>query len=175
MRARRRVRLRAIRYGFGRQGHTDVLHLGFSLTVAAAAVVLTIALVATLLPAAAGIGGVAAIYLGLTGALSGYSAWRWVHWVRSRVERLHWSVVASLGGAVAAGELFAMLQLAATPMGISQQLLGLAECSLLIAATLAATGVAALSVYRRSETDQMLSVWAEQRFSRLAAGPFTAL
>lgn len=169
MRMRRRQRPRATWVRFGRQGHTGVLHLGFSLTVAAVAVVLTIALVVTLLPAAAGIGGVAATYLGLAGALSGYSAWRWVHWVRSRAERLHWSAVASLGGAVAAGELFAMMQLAATPMGISQQLLGLAECSLLIAATLATTGVAALSVYRRSETDQMLSAWAEQRFSRLAA------
>lgn len=145
-----------------------MLQLGFSLAVAAVAVVLTIALVTALLPAGAGIGGTAAAFLGLTGALAGFSAWRWVHWVHSRVERLHWSVVASLGAAVAAAELFAMLRLTATPMRISQQLLGLAECSLLIAATLATTGVVALSLHRRSETDQMLTSWAEQRFSRLA-------
>jgi hypothetical protein len=155
--------------GLDRQGHTVVLHLGFSLAIAAVAVVLTIALVSALLPAAGGVGGVAAIFAGLCGAFSGYSAWRWVHWVRSRVERMHWSVVAALGAAVTSSELFAMLQLSATPMSIGQQLLGLAECSLLIAATLASTGVAALSIYRRCETDQMLSTWAEQRFRRLAS------
>jgi hypothetical protein len=145
-----------------------VLDLGFSFAIAAVAVVLTIALVATLLPAA-GIGGVAVTALGLTGALSGYSAWRWVRWLRTRVERMHWSVVATLGAAVASSELFAMLRLAAAPMGIGPQLAGLAQFSLLIAATLAATGVSALSIYRRSETDQLLSTWAEQRFRRLAA------
>jgi len=152
-----------------------VLDLGFSLAIAAIAVVLTIALVSALLPAAAGVGGVAVTFLGLTGGLSGYSGWRWIRWVRSRVERMPWSVVAALGAAVTTSELFWMLRLAATPMSTTQQLLGLAECSLLIAATMAATGAAALSLYRRSETDQLLVSWAEQRCRRIASNAITAL
>jgi biotin transporter BioY len=146
-----------------------MLEFGLSLAVAAVAIVLTVAVVSTLLPAAAGIGGVAATFLGLTGALSGYSAWRWVRWVRNRVERMHWSVVASLGAAVTTSELFGMFRLASMPMSTTQQLLGLSELSLLIAATLAAAGAAALSVYRRCETDQMLVTWAEQRCRRITA------
>jgi hypothetical protein len=147
-----------------------VLDFGFSLAIAAVAIVLTVALVATLLPVGAGLGGVAVTFLGVSGALSGYSAWRWVRWVRSRVERMHWSVIAALGGAVTASELYAMARLAAAPIEMPQQLAGLAGFSLLAAITVAITGVTSLGIYQRSATDRMLTHWAERRLTRLSAG-----
>jgi len=152
-----------------------VLDFGFSLVIAAIAVVLTVALVSALLPVGAGLGGVAVTFLGLSGALSGYSAWRWVRWVRSRVERMHWSVIATLGGAATASELFAMTRLATDSLvGMPQQLAGLAGFSLLAAITIAITGVTSLGIYQRAMTDRALRTWAERRMSRLAAGALTA-
>jgi hypothetical protein len=152
-----------------------VLDFGFSLAIAAIAVVLTVALVTTLLPVGAGLGGVAVTFLGLSGALSGYSAWRWVRWVRSRVERMHWSVIAALGAAATASELYAMTRLATDSLvGMPQQLAGLAGFSLLAAITVAITGVASLGLYQRAMTDRALTHWAERRLSRLSAGALTA-
>lgn len=151
-----------------------MLDFGFSLAIAAIAVFLTVALVTTLLPVGVGLGGVAVTFLGLTGALSGYSAWRWVRWVRSRVERMHWSVIASLGSAVTAAELYGMTRLATDSLvGMPQQLAGLAGFSLLAAVTVAITGVASLGLYQRAMTDQALTRWAERRLSRLSAGALT--
>ncbi|SHN47578.1 hypothetical protein [Cryptosporangium aurantiacum] len=151
-----------------------VLDLGFSLAIAAVAVVLTVALVSALLPVSAGLGGVAVTFLGLSGALSGYSAWRWVRWVRSRVERMHWSVTAALGAAATASELYAMTKLATDSLvHMPQQLAGLAGFSLLAAITVAITGVVSLGQYQRAMTDQMLTRWAERRLSRLTAGALT--
>ncbi|TQS40327.1 hypothetical protein [Cryptosporangium phraense] len=147
-----------------------MLELGLSLAVAAIAVVLTVALVTTFLPVGAGLGGVAVTFLGLSGAMSGYSAWRWVRWVRSRVERMHWSVVAALGAGVTASELFAMTRLATDPLvGSYQQLSGLAGFSLLAALTLAITGVTSLGIHHRAMTDRAIDGWAQRRFSRLVA------
>ena len=152
-----------------------MLDFGFSLAVAAIAVVLTVALVTALLPVGAGLGGVAVTFLGLSGALSGYSAWRWVRWVRSRVERMHWSVIAALGAAATASELYAMTRLATDSLvGTPQQLAGLAGFSLLGAITVAVTGVSSLGLYQRAMTDQALVRWAERRLSHLAAGALTA-
>ena len=153
----------------------DVLDFGFSLAIAAVAIVLTIALASALLPVGAGLGGVAVTFLGLTGALSGYSAWRWVRWVRSRVERMHWSVTAAFGAAATSSELYAMTRLATDSLvGMPQQLAGLAGFSLLAAITVAVTGVTSLGQYQRAMTDQMLVRWAERRLSRLSAGALTA-
>lgn len=151
-----------------------MLDFGFSLAIAAIAVVLTVALVTTLLPVGAGLGGVAVTFLGLSGALSGYSAWRWVRWVRSRVERMHWSVIAALGGAATASELYAMTRLATDSLvGMPQQLAGLAGFSLLAAITVAVTGVSGLGLYQRAMTDQALSRWAERRLNHLATSSLT--
>ncbi|MFI5958142.1 hypothetical protein [Cryptosporangium sp. NPDC051539] len=143
--------------------------LGLSTAVAAVAIVLTLALVTTFLPVGAGLGGVAVTFLGLSGALSGYSAWRWVRWVRSRAERMHWSVTAALGAGVAAAELYAMSRLATDPLvGTLQQLSGLGGFSLLTALTVAVTGVTSLGLYHRSVTDRAIDGWAAQRLAAFA-------
>jgi hypothetical protein len=149
-----------------------VLEVGFSFAVAALAVVLTVAIVATLLPAGAVLGGVAVTFLTLSGVLSGYSAWRWVHWMKERAQRLHWSVVAAIGAALTSSELYGAAGIASAHSGFLERLTALAGFGLVTAVTVGVTLVVSLVSYQRSVTDQQLARWAERRGAWIAAaGP----
>jgi hypothetical protein len=148
-----------------------LLEIGFSTAIAGVAVLLTQAVVATLLPAGAAVGGVAVAFLSLCGALSGYAAWRWIRWMRSRAERMPWSVVAALGAATTASELYGAADLAAAHSGLVERLTALAGFGLFAAATVALTGVASLLSYQRSVTDQQLGRWVAERRRRWLAAP----
>jgi hypothetical protein len=147
-----------------------VLDIGVAVVVGAAAGLLTIAVVALLVPAGATFGPAALTFLPLSAALSGYSAWRWVRWVRSRAERLHWSVFAAVGLAMTFGELYGAAGWVTSSTEFFQRLTGLAAISLFVAVTEAVSGVAALVVYQRSVNDRMLMVAGARRRRWLTAG-----
>lgn len=150
-----------------------MVEMGFSIGVAAAAVLLTTTVVATLLPGVTAAGRVAVTFLSLSGALSGYSAWCWVRWVKERTERLHWSVTAAFGAATTASELYAAAGIAVTHSGFLERLSALAGFGLVAALTVAVTGVVSLIGYQRSVTDQQLVGWAQRRRAWLTSGALT--
>jgi hypothetical protein len=152
-----------VRFSTTADGGKSVLEVGFSVAIAAVAVVLTLAVVATLLPAGAAVGGVAYAFLTLSGALAGYSGWRWLRWMKARAERMHWSVVAAFGAATTTSELYAAAGIAAAHSGFVERLTALAGFGLIAAATVAITGVASLLSYQRSVTDRQLGNWVAER------------
>ncbi|MFB9321305.1 hypothetical protein [Cryptosporangium minutisporangium] len=146
--------------GTEQRGGRRVAEMAFSVTIAALAVLLTLALVSALLPGAAAVGGVATGFLSLAGGFSGYAAWRWVRWMRDRTERLHWSVLAAVGAAATASELYGAAAIAAGHSGFLERLTALAGFGFAAALTVAVTGVASLVTYHRSVTDAQLLQWA---------------
>ncbi|SHN47328.1 hypothetical protein SAMN05443668_12266 [Cryptosporangium aurantiacum] len=150
--------------GTERRGGRRVAETAFSVTIAALAILLTLATVSALWPGTAAVGGVATLFLTLTGAFAGYASWRWVRWVRDRAERLHWSVIAAVGAATTASELYCAAAITVSHSGFLERLTALAGFGFAAALTVAITGAASLVTYHRSVTDAQLVRFAH-RFS----------
>ena len=158
---RRRIPAPRQRWRGVERAGTLMAEMVFSVTIGALAVLLTLALMSTLLPGAAA-GGVALGFVTASGAFSGYASWRWVRWARDRADRLHWSVIASAGAAMASAELYGAAAIVASHSGFLERIAAFGGLGFVTAVTVAVTGAASLISYHRSVTDAQLYRFARR-------------